>query len=258
MPELIEVEMYRRAAEAAIGRAISSVHAPDGWYLKRGTTAEALSATLVGETVVAARRRGKLLLLDVGDATVGLHFGMTGRIIVDGGAPIDELLYSSRRDDAAYERFAMAWDGGGLAISDPRRLGGVELAPDEDRLGPDALELGRRQLAEVLSRTSRALKAVLLDQSRIAGIGNLICDEVLWRAGLSPLRLADTLTEFEVALLSRRIKLTIAMLMKRGGSHTGDLQDQRNRDGHCPRDGTALRRDDVGGRTTYWCPEHQR
>jgi len=250
--------MYRRAAEAAIGETISTVYAPDSWYLKRGTTADALSDTLVGETVVAARRRGKLLLLEVGDATLGLRFGMTGRIIVDGGAPIDELLYSSRRADAADERFAMTWDGGGLVISDPRRLGGVELAPDEDRLGPDALELDRRQLTDVLGRTSRALKAVLLDQSRIAGIGNLICDEVLWRAGLSPVRGADTLTEFEVALLSRCIKLTIAMLMKRGGSHTGDLQDERNRDGRCPRDGTALRRDDVGGRTTYWCPEHQR
>jgi formamidopyrimidine-DNA glycosylase len=258
VPELVEVELYRSAAEAAVGRTICEVVAPDAWFLKRGTTAAVLADALVGEVVVGVRRRGKLLLVDIGRTTLGMHFGMTGRIVVDGSAPIDRLLYSTHRSDPAFDRFGLRWHGGGLTMSDPRRLGGVELAPDEERLGPDALAISPIDLASVLGRTGRPLKAVLLDQQRVAGIGNLICDETLWRAGLSPMRPASSLNNDEVGQLSRRIKTTIVMLTKRGGSHTGDLQDHRFRGGRCPSDGAELRRDEVGGRTTYWCPQHQR
>ena len=102
-----------------------------------------------------------------------------------------------------------------------------------------------------------ALKARLLDQRRVAGLGNLLVDEALWRAGLSPLREARSLDAPESARLHRNIRRTLAVLGERGGSHTGDLQPARVRGGCCPRDGTPLRREQVGGRTTYWCPEHQ-
>ena len=97
MPELPEVEAYRRLAEmAALGRLVTAVEAPDPWFLKGGIAAHDVAATLVGRRLVAARRRGKLLLLDTdGGHTLGLRFGMTGRLVVGGVAGVGQLLYGS-------------------------------------------------------------------------------------------------------------------------------------------------------------------
>lgn len=258
MPELLEVEAYRRAAAAVVGRTVAAVHAPDGWFAKRGATPEALAAELTGARITAARRIGKLLVLDTDGPRVGLRFGMTGRIVVDGSAPIEALIYSSDGDDPGWDRFGLRFAGGGaLVVRDPRRLGGVELDPDESRLGPDAAAVTVDQLREGLARTAVPLKARLLDQSRLAGLGNLLADESLWRAGLAPTRSAGALDPGELAGLHAAIGRTLTVLGRRGGSHTGDLQPARVRGGHCPRDGEELRRDQVGGRTTYWCPLHQ-
>lgn len=259
MPELIEVEAYRRAAEAAVGRTIAMVRAPDAWYLKHGTTAAELGSLLPGRTVTAARRTGKLLLLDTDGPTIGLRFGMTGRLIVDGEAPIERLEYSSNRLDDAWVRFALGFEPTGeLRVVDPRRLGGVELDPDESRLGIDAAQLRPAQLRVLLSASRAPLKAWLLDQGRVAGVGNLLADEALWRAGLDPARPARSLTPAEVRRLHRHLERTIADLSARGGSHTGDLHVARARGATCPRDGAPLERRTIGGRTTYSCPRHQR
>jgi formamidopyrimidine-DNA glycosylase len=307
VPELPEVEGYRDLAERlALGRTVVSVDTPDSWYLKRGTVPDALTEALVGQRFSAARRRGKLLLLDVDSAppvaagtpvapgppvapgspavpaspaapagptlagptlagptlagtVLGLRFGMSGRLIVDGRASVDRLLYTTAVDRDAYERFAVNFaDGGRLAMRDPRRLGGVELDPDEDRLGPDALTATVRDLRRALAGGPVALKARLLDQSRLAGVGNLVADEVLWRAGLAPIRPADSLTDAELRRLYRHLSGGLAELIKRGGSHTGDLQTERFPGGRCPRDHEPLVRATVGGRTTWWCPRHQK
>lgn len=270
MPELIEVEYYRRAAEATVGRRIVSVDAPDAWFLKRGTTAATLEAALTGEIVNGVRRHGKLLLLDIGrqdttagsprdeGPTLGLRFGMTGRLIVDGVAAIERLEYASVRDDIRWDRFVLGFAGGGqLRLRDPRRLGGVELEPDESRLGPDALTVTPRRLASALASGTGPVKARLLDQSRLAGVGNLLADEVLWRAGIDPARSSGSLQPDEVRRLHRHLRSTLRRLLDRGGSHMGDLQVARLRGGLCPLDGALLDRRTVGGRTTYSCPVHQ-
>ena len=261
MPELPEVDAYRRLAEStALGRPIAEVLTPDAWYLKRGLTGPVARAALTGQSFTDAGRRGKLLLLATGDGgpVLGLRFGMTGRLIVDGTAGVDSLLYSSPRAEARFDRFGLRFaDGGGLAVRDPRRLGGVELDPAEDRLGPDALSVTPAALRAALAGSSAPLKARLLDQSRLAGVGNLIADEVLWRAGLSPLRPAASLMANEVRRLHRHLRATLHDVLERGGSHTGDLMSERRPDGHCPKDGTPLARATVGTRTTYWCPAHQ-
>lgn len=260
MPEIIEVELYRHLAdERALGRTIEAIDAADDWFLKRGTTASALEAALVGATITATRRIGKLLMIEAGEATLGVRFGMTGRLLVDDAAAIARLEYSSDRNDSAWDRFSLTFaDGGSLVVRDPRRLGGVELDPDESKLGLDAASVDADGLTGVLGASTAPLKARLMDQSRLAGLGNLLVDETLWRAGLSPARSAGSLSDQERERLATTIRSTIAELTTRGGSHTGDLHDQRHRDGHCPLDGAALRRDTIGGRTTYWCPEHQR
>jgi formamidopyrimidine-DNA glycosylase len=261
MPELLEVELYRRAAEAALGRPIAAVHAPDSWYLKRGLTPSVAADALVGRRLTAARRTGKQLYLDSSDdgPVLGVHFGMAGRLVVDGAAAIERLEYASNAERTAWDRFGVRFaDGGALLVRDSRRLGAVELDPDEARLGPDAWTLGPAGLRDVLAGSQAPVKARLMDQSRIAGIGNLLADEALWRAGVDPARPAGSLTPDEVRRLHRHLRRTLDVLWERGGSHTGDLHQSRARGAVCPRDGAPLLRRTVGGRTTYSCPEHQR
>jgi formamidopyrimidine-DNA glycosylase len=141
-------------------------------------------------------------------------------------------------------------------VTDPRRLGGVSLDPPLDRIGPEATEVTPQQLSGLL-RGDRALKAILMDQRCVAGLGNLLTDEVLWRAGLDPRRPAGALDRAEAERLAGVLRATLAELAARGGSHTGDLQPARRRGGRCPRCGSPLERAHLGGRTTYWCPSEQ-
>lgn len=260
MPEMLEVEVYRRAAHAALGRKIVDVSAPDAWFLKGGITSAVVSDALIGREFVADRRRGKLLLLDTSDdgPTLGLRFGMTGILELDGVDAIDVLQYSTHRRNPEWERFVVHFEGGGgLRLRDPRRLGGVELDPDEDRLGPDAATVSAAQLRSILAESTSPLKARLMDQAKLAGLGNLLTDEILWRAGLDPNRPSRSLNADDVTALHREMKRTLKDLGKRGGSHLGDLQQARQRGGICPREGAALDRRTIGGRTTYSCPVHQ-
>jgi formamidopyrimidine-DNA glycosylase len=259
MPEMIEVEHYRRVAERTVGRRIQRVDAPDDWYLKGGTTARAVRASLRRRTVTGTRRVGKLLLLDTDGPTLGLRFGMTGRLLVDGAGPIEKLEYSSGRDDPTWIRFALRFgDGGSLQMVDPRRLGGVQLDPGTEHLGVDALAVKPAAFRAALATTRAPLKAWLLDQGHLAGIGNLLADEILWRAGLDPARPGRSLDPAEATRLHQQIGRTVRLLTRRGGSHTGDLQVARVRGATCPRDGAPLQRRTIGGRTTYSCPVHQR
>jgi formamidopyrimidine-DNA glycosylase len=258
VPELLEVESYRVLAEAALDRPIARVRTPDRWILKQGTTPAQLRA-IVGRPLVAARRRGKLLLLDTLDGpTIGVRFGMTGVLEVDGAEGVEQLRYASGRRDPKWIRFELVFDDGGrLALRDARRLGGVELEPDEARLGPDATQITAAQLRAALD-SAAPLKARLMDQRHVSGLGNLLTDELLWRAGLDPARPARSLLPDEQRRLHRELRVTLRQLATRGGSHTGDLQDARVPGAHCPRDGAELERRTIGGRTTYSCPAHQR
>ncbi len=261
MPEILEAETARLLIEKrALNREIISVDARDAWYLKQGLTPRAARAALPGRKFVAARRRGKQLFLDTdGDGpVVGFHLGMSGRVVVDDAVAGGPLLYSSNRDVKDWYRFSLRFaDGGQIALRDPRRLGAVVFDADEDRLGPDALELTRDQLRTAVATSRAPLKAVIMDQHRIAGLGNLLADEALWRSDLDPARSANSLTATEQARLHRTIRTTLRTLGRRGGSHTGDLMVARVPGGMCPRDGAPLRRRTVGGRTTYSCPVHQ-
>jgi formamidopyrimidine-DNA glycosylase len=263
MPEILEVELYRGLAEKALGRTIVKVWMVDARYGRGGTTPRRLSSALVGHSFTQARRRGKLMLLDTDDGpTLGVRFGMTGGLVVDGAEALDRLLYGPGVFDEKWvrARFTFA-DGGHLALHDPRRFGSLELAPNEARLGPDALTVTLSELRSALAVTggraaAAPLKARLLDQERLAGVGNLLADEMLWRADLDPQR-RTPLNDVELKALHRAMRLTLKQLGSRGGSHMGDLMEERRVDGRCPRDGTELRRANVGGRTTYWCPTHQ-
>src|SRR5215213_11058005 len=123
MPELAEVDAYRRLAARALNRRVAEVVAPDAWYLRGGIDAESLTDALVGRCFVDARRLGKLLLLDTDKdgPVLGLRFGMSGRLLVDGTAGVDELLYTSNADLERWDRFGVRFtDGGDMRIRDPR------------------------------------------------------------------------------------------------------------------------------------------
>jgi formamidopyrimidine-DNA glycosylase len=264
MPEILEVELYRGLAEKALGRTIEKVWMVDSRYGRGGTTARRLQSALRGHVFTQARRRGKLLLLDTDDGpTLGIRFGMTGGLVVDSVAALDRLLYGPGVFGDKWVRARVTFaDGGHLLLHDPRRFGSLELAPDENRLGPDALTVSLAELRAALGGTtaprgrSAPLKAQLLDQGRLAGVGNLLADEMLWRAGLDPGR-RTPLSDEELRTLHKSMRATLRSLGRQGGSHMGDLMDERHPGGHCPRDGSALQVATVGGRTTWWCPVHQ-
>jgi formamidopyrimidine-DNA glycosylase len=248
MPELPEVERARALIEArALGRRIEAADDADAWVCRPHAPGE-IDSALAGATPVGAHRRGKTMWLEMEDGpTLGLHLGMAGRIVVDGGG-----------SERGWDRFTLEFeDGGSLALRDKRRLGRVVLEPDLSLLGPDAGEVSRAEFRRRVGRGRAPLKARLLDQRAIAGVGNLLADESLWRAGFSPEREAGSLSEAELDELRRALRAATRRAIRRGGVHTGDLIRHRHRGGACPRCGAELERATVGGRTTYWCPREQ-
>ena len=261
MPEILEIEYYRQLATGALERPIATVEVDE--MASRGLPLGLDPAVVfAGLMFTAARRRGKLLLLETEGPTLGMRFGMTGGLLLDGLAGIDRLQYGPGTYEERWIRAKVTFeDGGLLLLHDPRRLGRLSIDPDLETLGPDALSLTLGQLRQALvARTpghGPALKARLLDQSKIAGIGNLLADEILWRAGIDPTRPCNSLRDDEVRRLHRQLRRVLDQLLERGGSHTGDHMVERRPGGQCPKDGTPWRRESVGGRTTYWCPTHQ-
>ncbi|MGB0114407.1 MAG: DNA-formamidopyrimidine glycosylase family protein [Ilumatobacteraceae bacterium] len=264
MPEGLEAEIWRRACEPLVGRTIVDA------VVDERVAPFGFADIVRGATISGVGRTGKVVLLDVEDVDaerIGLHFGMTGRLVVDGAAPIDRLTYASGRDDSAWDRvrlFTQASPGTdsripALRLNDPRRLGKVTLDPDLSTLGVDVFALRAPDLHRALRGRRTAVKSALLDQHVVAGLGNLLSDEVLWWSGISPLRRADSLDDQEIAGLASAIRRRLPIMLRRGGSTMGTLSpDVRSACPPCERDGVPLQRGSVGGRTTIWCPDHQR
>jgi formamidopyrimidine-DNA glycosylase len=254
VPEGLEVEWYRRSAVAVVGRTVRAVVVDE-----RVVTPDVAPA-LVGATFTAADRIGKLLLLRTDGPDLALHFGMTGRLVVDGAAVIDRLEYGSARDDPSWDRLEIELaDGGVLRLNDPRRWARVGLDPDTTTFGPDLFEVTEADLAGAMRRRRAPLKALLLDQHVVAGLGNMCVDEVLWHAGLAPTRPGGSLDGDDVRELHRVIATELPAMLERGGSHTGTIDPVvRAAIPPCPIDGAPLVRSSVAGRTTVWCPSHQR
>ena len=259
MPEGLEAEIWRRACEPLVGRTIVDVVTDDR------VVDDGVVEAITGATFERVRRRGKVLLLDTDRATIGLHFGMTGRLVIDGVAAIERLTYASHRDDPTWDRLLVFASPGGrsappaLRFNDPRRLGHISFEPDLDRLGVDFAAVTTRRLAAALGGRRGVLKSVLLDQHVVAGLGNLCVDEVLWWADIDPRRTVDSLSAPEVDRLAAVIRRRLPIMLARGGSTTGVLSPAvRASCPPCERDGTPLERSTIGGRTTIRCPLHQR
>jgi formamidopyrimidine-DNA glycosylase len=249
MPELPEAERARvLIADRALGRRIATVEDGDS-YVTRPHAPGEIAAALRGHRLTSANRIGKTLWLETDDdgPDLGLHLGMAGRIAID------------EEPHERWDRFALTFeDGGRLALRDKRRLGRAVLEPDLEKLGPDAAVATRAEFRTRVGRSGAPVKARIMDQGVIAGIGNLLADEILWQARIDPRRPASSLSEPELDGLRRAARTAIRRAVRLGGAHTGALNAHREREGHCPRCGAPLSRARIGGRTTYWCPEEQR
>jgi formamidopyrimidine-DNA glycosylase len=248
LPELPEAERARQQLDRVLGREIVAVDDTDG-YVCRPHAPGDIAAALIGHRMVATHRRGKFLWVETDDGgpELGLHLGMAGRIAVD-----------EEPAPGAWDRFAIDFAGGGrMALRDKRRLGRAVVEPDFAHVGPDAAEVSRDVFRERVGRGSMAIKARLLDQKSIAGVGNLLADEILWLARIYPARPVRELTRSQVDALLRATRRAVGAAIRGGGVHTLSLIPFRRAEATCPRDGAPMARGVVGGRTTWWCSREQ-
>jgi formamidopyrimidine-DNA glycosylase len=251
VPELPDVEGYRRVAREAAGKRIERVDLIDRTLL-RGGRADAIAGERFGDPV----RHGKWLIVPAGPAEVLMHFGMTGR-----------LDWAPRRAERhRHDRIVFVCRGGELRYRNMRKFGGVwvwrqarELVTGP--LGPDATDVNRDRFAELLSHRRGGVKAALMDQALIAGLGNLMVDEIDWRARVHPRSLVRDLSRRRLGRLWEAMDGVVRESLPTGRVPPveGWLTVARDgRDPHCPRCGARLRKETVAGRTTAWCPREQR
>jgi formamidopyrimidine-DNA glycosylase len=246
MPELPEAERARQTLEAVLGRRIVSVDDRDT-YVSRPHAPGEIADALIGHRLVSAHRRGKFLWLETEDGpTLGLHLGMAGRIVLDPDT------------FSRWDRFTVGFeDGGRFTLRDKRRLGRAILNPDFSHVGPDAADVSRNDFRRLIGRGRAPVKARLLDQHAISGVGNLLADQILWQARIAPARIVSELTDDDLDRLRRELRSAVRSAIRLGGAHTGRFVQARGQNGACPRDGHSLARATIGGRTTYWCPQCQ-
>lgn len=271
MPELPEVDSARAViAQTVLDQRIVAIEDVD-LYVCRPHTAEDLESALVGRRIERVMRRGKLLWCETSPlrgqrsagAHLGLHLGMGGRIVVtdsSGGvaSDADSTHGLAGEHQHRWDRFTVRFANGmSLRLVDKRRFGRVWLNPDVAALGPDALDVGLAEFRRLLSRGTTSVKARLLDQSVLAGIGNLLADEALWQSKISPARRVDRLDPAEVVALHRAMRQALRRSIAAGGSHTGRVIPARHEGGTCPRCGAPMRHGTVGGRSTWWCEREQ-
>ena len=258
MPELPDVEGFRKVFEScAKGRIVRRVEVRDAGVL-HGVNARRLRDALEGRRFTRAERRGKRLLAHTGGPTLVLHFGMTGRLVC--GRPDDAVESHDR------VLFTMTGDHR-LCYRDQRKLQGLWLADGEGDLarllagqGPDAMAVDREDFEAALRTHRGRVKTVLTDQSVLAGLGNLLADEILWRAGLRPQERASDLTDPERRRLYTTMRRTLRSAITAGcvPPRTSWLTGHRDAPTpSCPRCGTVLHRERMAGRTTVWCPRCQ-
>jgi formamidopyrimidine-DNA glycosylase len=266
VPELPEVEAARSLiADQALGRRVVGVDDADAFVCRPHSPGE-LRDALAGRTLTAAHRRGKAMWCEtsgIGRSSVpgpdlGIHLGMSGRIVVmsPSGGPAEGG--GAQPEHPKWSRFTLEFaDGGYLVLVDRRRLGRIRLNPDIDDLGPDAEEVTRAEFRSLLAKGTISVKARLLDQSKIAGVGNLLADEVLWQAKVPPAARVGSLRPEDADRLYRKLRAVLRSALAEGGAHTGDVISARHPGGRCPRCGADMRHGTVGGRSTWWCPREQ-
>jgi formamidopyrimidine-DNA glycosylase len=260
MPELPEVETFKRYLDGtSLHQRITAVEVRDGYVLK-GISARELEWRIRGRRFENSRRHGKHLFVLAGDKLwLRLHFGMTGSLEY---LNHDEVLPKAAR---VIFRFA---GNCRLAFEDQRKFGEIELIQDFDEflhtrsLGPDALAISLSQFKAIVGKRRGAVKAILLNQQLIAGIGNLYADEILFRARMHPATEAERGSDKNLTRLFRAMRhvLEKAIALKTDFNRLPKswLLTHRGKRGRCPRCARTLKSATIGGRTSWFCAHCQK
>lgn len=271
MPELPEVETIARELRegsgtrgpAVVGQTIIGVTLRWPRHLA-ATGPRAFRRRIVGQSILDVRRRGKYIVFDLSRDYLLIHLRMSGELrVASADEPRDPHDHTCFRFESGCE----------LRFNDTRKFGRVQLVADPEEvtgpLGPEPLgsNFTARKLGRMLAARRRALKPLLLDQTFIAGLGNIYADEALHRARLHPLRRSDSLAPAEVSRLYRGIRAAFRRGIQlngasldwvyRGGGMQREFRVYGREDEPCPRCGTLIQRITVGQRSTHFCPECQ-
>ncbi len=262
MPELPDVEIFKQLFDRHCpGRVITGVDVADPGSVARASLPY-MQKSLTGSRIRSCRRYGKYLIIDCdGAGSLAIHFGTNGSLRFVAATP----------PDPSYVRVSLVFESGDrLAYVNPRRIGQVRLVESADvfiaetGLGPDASDpsLDGTAFAGLLATSRRPVKAALMDQARVAGIGNIYGDEILFHARLHPGIITATLSQDQTHRLFESMRSVLRTAIDRGAGAEGFtdrlprdfLLPQRHAGGRCPRCGTAIQSVKIGGRTSYFCP----
>lgn len=257
MPELPTVEVYKNYFDStSLNQCIKEVEIRNPEILIN-VKAQQLQETLRGQKFISSRRYGKYLFcqLDNGYCLI-MHFGMTG------------YLKYFQKNSPSHIRFLISFQNNcRLAFDDMRKFGKIGLTCDLDQficeknLGPDALEISLKTFLEIFKKRKGAIKPIIMNQDFIAGIGNLYADEILYQSGIHPLTTADKLDKEDLKNLFVEMKKVLIKAIdfqdKPYNLPSSFLLPHRHPNGECPQGG-ILKILKIAGRTTYFCPEHQK
>ncbi len=268
MPELPEVETYRRYFEAtSLHQPIEAIDVEDRKLLT--TDYATLTETLIGQVFISTKRVGKNLFIHTdGGSTLHMHFGMTG----------DLEYYHSSLDRPRHARIVFVFRSGfNLGFICPRKFERIGLVESIDsylkmkKIAPDALDISLEELTHNIHKRKSFIKPVLLDQSTVAGIGNWIVDEVLFQAKIHPEKLSHTLSEDEPERIFNAMRYVLGTAIAHEANYgrfpehfiiharewDSSPYEDLTRHKQCPCGKTQIAQMQVGGRTTYYCPECQ-
>ncbi len=264
MPELAEVEYFRKRWDAGLGGVITGLQLHAQKRIFRGTDARALKRRLVRQKLLHSEARGKQMLLQFGDGNwLGIHLGMSGQLRLESAG-----FCAGKHDHLVLEQEERA-----LVLRDARQFGRVRFhhgaeAPEWWQVSSPEINSKpwtKAALTKFLQRHARApIKAVLLLQSGFPGIGNWMADEILWRAHLAPRTPAGKITAKKIAALWRSTRFVARAALETISHDSTDpprtwlLHERWKAGGTCPRHETVLARATIGGRTTAWCPQCQK
>ncbi len=272
MPELAEVEFFRKRWSAGHGARVRHVHAHDRARVFRDCDVARLKKKLSGAKLLGSESAAKQMLFWFsGDVWVGVHLGMSGETRLE---PPDYA-------PAKHDHFVLVQAQRQLVFNDPRMFGGVLFHEGKSppawwtRIAPAILSeaFTIEAVAAFLRRRARApIKAVVLMQERFPGVGNWMADEILWRAALHPKRLAGSLNATEIRTLHRACRFVCRGALKYNAGVGGEMPPSLNAfmpdtwlfnhrwadGGQCPRTKRPLHRGEIGGRTTCWSPARQK
>ena len=264
MPELAEVEYYRRQWNPGLGAKVLAVELHVDKRIFRGTDTRSLIQQLSGAKLIESEARGKQMAFRFSRGSwLAIHLGMTGKLRVE---PFG--FTSGKHDHLVLRQRKQA-----LVFSDPRQFGRVLFfqgkgEPPWWSALPPALNsraFAENNLRNALQRHRRLpIKATLLLQKHFPGVGNWMADEIVWQAKLHPRQASGEINEAQLTTLWKCVRFVCSGALKHVGKDFSDpplgwlFHERWSRSGKCPRDGTKLKRETIGGRTTAWCPKCQR